>query len=684
MLGRSRLGEGPASPRKTGEPAKRSKAEPGADLLAPAEKWIQTPVPGYGPPQGRIAPATTTLPMTTSQKPRNRPRPAPPSPRREGGRRRAHAREGAPRVPAVVASAIGFGAAAAVAGVLLWSGGCGGEPPPGASTERPPRVTYLPPPGSSAAPSAEPTASATAHAEEEAPDAGADAEAVAEDKPYTGPLLGALALQTPVYPAMKFTKDRLGYIRLGGKVPVDPKPIKADNCPANWYRLLDGGYVCAKYATLDMSNAALKLGMTPPNLEEILPYKYAYNTAHGTPLYKSVPSKEDMIKYEPYLEIAKKAKKKAEKEAQKEAEKEAKEAAKAKAEEADAGAAPAEPASVYDEADAGAGAAPAASGSVALLDDAGAPEEEEPAKPWWQQNEPGKPINVKLSDLEADADGTVAKRMVKGFFVAVDKTFGWNNRAWYKTTAGLVAPADRMYIVKPPSSQGIDVPEGVKQVGFITASKAKKYAWDPEKKKITVTGSAPRFAAFGLTGATVSKDTIVYRQTSEGWWMKAIDGTYAEAGAPPSEVQPGEKWIDVNLSRKTLMAMEGDKPVYGALISPGRRSKNKKKDHATIQGTFRIREKHIAVTMDGDGKAAGDLPYSIEDVPYVEYFEGSYALHAAFWHNNFGREMSHGCVNLSPLDAKKIFFWSEPKLPRGWHAVWATPEHKGTVVHIHE
>ena len=82
--------------------------------------------------------------------------------------------------------------------------------------------------------------------------------------------------------------------------------------------------------------------------------------------------------------------------------------------------------------------------------------------------DPKKPLNVTLTELESDADGTVAKRMVKGFFVAVDKTFGWNNRFWYKTTAGLVAPSDRMYIIKPPTSQGIDFPEGVKQVGFIT------------------------------------------------------------------------------------------------------------------------------------------------------------------------------------------------------------------------
>jgi hypothetical protein len=241
-----------------------------------------------------------------------------------------------------------------------------------------------------------------------------------------------------------------------------------------------------------------------------------------------------------------------------------------------------------------------------------------------------------------------------------------------------------MYITKPPTSQGIDVPEGVTQIGFITATKASKYQFDDAREKISVVGSIARFSAFGLTGVTQSHKTVIYRQTTEGWWMKGIDGTYTEPGPPPEGLAPGEKWIDVNLTRKTLLAFEGQKPVYAALVSPGRKSKNKKKDHSTIKGTYRIREKHIAVTMDGDGTVAGDLPYSIEDVPYVSYFEGSYALHGAFWHNSFGREMSHGCVNLSPLDAKRIFFWSEPQLPRGWHAVWATPEKRGTLVVTHE
>ena len=59
--------------------------------------------------------------------------------------------------------------------------------------------------------------------------------------------------------------------------------------------------------------------------------------------------------------------------------------------------------------------------------------------------------------------------------------------------------------------------------------------------------------------------------------------------------------------------------------------------------------------MDGDGTAAGDMPYSIEDVPFVMYFHRSYAVHGAFWHSNFGVQMSHGCVNMRSEEAKWLF-----------------------------
>ncbi|HEV8549369.1 MAG TPA: L,D-transpeptidase, partial [Polyangiaceae bacterium] len=131
-------------------------------------------------------------------------------------------------------------------------------------------------------------------------------------------------------------------------------------------------------------------------------------------------------------------------------------------------------------------------------------------------------------------------------------------------------------------------------------------------------------------------------------------------------------------------AFVGTRPVYATLISSGKESKDKEKDHRTPTGEFRIREKHLTTTMDGDGSAAGDLPYSIEDVPYVEYFYRAYALHGAFWHSNYGVQMSHGCVNLSPLDAKWLFFFTSPEARAGFHGEWARPEGSGTRVVIHD
>jgi lipoprotein-anchoring transpeptidase ErfK/SrfK len=538
----------------------------------------------------------------------------------------------------------GFVTVAALGGAFFAWSGCKHEPPPGA----PPTVSPPPAPPPLAV-------------RKRGADAGAEGGALAAapldpNKPYDGPLIGSMVTQAPVYVGMEAWRDkRVGYIRHGGKAPVDPTPIKSPNCEAGWYRLLAGGYVCGKFATLDLNNPQVRLGTTPPNLDDVLPYRYAWNMTNGTPLYKSVPSREDMVQYEPYL----KAKQRAESEPD-----------------------------------------PAALENPYGPD--GGPLVEE-KKPWWQQTPPadgGKP-EIRLSDLTEDSDDLVAKRMVKGFYVAIDRQFPWNNRTWYKTTAALVAPADRFVLNKPPMFKGLDlratdaadggVQAAAAGAGFILSTKASKYEVDPDKQKVAALGPVERHTAARLTGRTFKAGGNLYRETADGWWMRTGDGTYTEPGPPPKELLPGEKWIDVNLTRQTLVAFEGDKPVYATLVSSGKKAKDpndKVHDHQTIQGSFRIREKHISTTMDGDGPAPGDMPYSIEDVPYVMYFEGSFALHAAFWHNNFGREQSHGCVNLAPLDAKQLFFWTDPPLPQGWHGVIAPKEsdaaRRGTRVVVHE
>jgi hypothetical protein len=493
-----------------------------------------------------------------------------------------------------------------------------------------------------------------------------DSDAGDAGRPYDGPLIGAIVPQASIFSAMEWAREkRIGYIRLGGKAPVNPIPIKASNCEQGWYRLVGGGFVCGKHATLDLNNPQVRLGTTPPNLDDVLPYRYAWNTTMGTPLYRAVPSRDEMAEYEPYLKIGRRK------------------------HEGSVSADPGEEASGSPSQkenstadDAGSPAQPAATAAAASA---------EAKKPWWQNEPDGGKQDIKLSDLTEGADRTVARRMVKGFFIAIDKTFAWNNRLWYKTTGSLVAPADRFAIRQAPTLTGMELAgtDPKQPVGFILGTKAVRYqiVTSGERRQVSVQAAADRFAAVRLTGTTAQIGGTVYRETTEGWWMRSIDGTYTEPGPPPEGLLPNERWIDVNLTRQTLVAFEGARPVYASLVSSGRKGKDpldKAHDHQTIQGTFRIREKHIAVTMDGDGPAPGDMPYSIEDVPYVMYFDGSYALHGAFWHNNFGRQQSHGCVNLPPLAAKRLFFWADPQLPQGWHAVLSQKETPGTKVVIHE
>ncbi|MBK6516835.1 MAG: L,D-transpeptidase [Polyangiaceae bacterium] len=586
--------------------------------------------------------------------------------------------------PWSAAPVVAFLLAALGAGAAAYAVGC--RTSPDASDGETRRVSAVES-GASAAPGRAPEAAradadgADDAAGEPAPTATSQAEAEAAPKPldasYDGPRLGAMALQTPIYPEPRFSDQRLGYIRQGGKVPVDPKPIKKPNCKEGWYKLLEGGYVCGKYSTLDLEHPRVKLGVKQPDTKTTVPYQYAYNLYHGTPLYKALPTREEMLRYEPHL--AEKEREKAKKAAA--AEEPPPAAVDPSATDGDRpkGKHPSEDGNVPSSDNVDAAAAVSA---VSAMEGEPAPTPEaEPAKPWWQTGE--KNPNVSLSDLEADADGNLSKRMVKGFFIAVDKTFGWNNRYWYRTTSGLLAPSDRMVINKAPETKGIAFPEGAQHVFFALSDKAQKLELSSDGKKMSNKGKLARFAAVALTGKQLELDDTLHYESTEGFWVKDAHGTLTEPGKRPSDVGPTERWVDVNLSRRTLVLFEGDKPVYAALVSPGKRSKNKKKNHATPTGAWRIREKHIATTMDGDG-AAGDLPYSIEDVPYVAYFKGSYALHAAFWHNNFGREMSHGCVNLAPIDARTVFDFVEPRVPVGWHGAFATDSKKGSMVVVHE
>lgn len=142
-------------------------------------------------------------------------------------------------------------------------------------------------------------------------------------------------------------------------------------------------------------------------------------------------------------------------------------------------------------------------------------------------------------------------------------------------------------------------------------------------------------------------------------WFVAV----ARPVDPPSGIADDEPWVHVDLSSQTLVLYRGATPIYATLVSSG------VSEHETPVGEFVIRRKMVTDTMADLGSAGGDDRYRIEDVPWTQYFSGSVALHAAFWHTRFGQARSHGCVNLAPRDAQFIFQHTWPVIPEGWHGV---------------
>jgi hypothetical protein len=134
---------------------------------------------------------------------------------------------------------------------------------------------------------------------------------------------------------------------------------------------------------------------------------------------------------------------------------------------------------------------------------------------------------------------------------------------------------------------------------------------------------------------------------------------------------PGQKWIEVNVTTQQVTAWEGEEPVFTFSASTGLPYT------PTVLGKFNIYWKLQSTLMAG-------ADYYLPDVPYTMYFYQGYALHGAYWHNNFGQPMSHGCVNLEPSQAKALFEWADPIIPPGQTQVVASADNPGTLVVVHE
>lgn len=140
----------------------------------------------------------------------------------------------------------------------------------------------------------------------------------------------------------------------------------------------------------------------------------------------------------------------------------------------------------------------------------------------------------------------------------------------------------------------------------------------------------------------------------------------------------GEKHIYVDLATQTLKAYSGHDLFMEAKVSTG-------KWNPTPVGDYTIWIKLRSTRMSG---GEGADAYNLPNVPYVMFFYNSkipkisgYSFHGAYWHDNFGHPMSHGCVNMREIDAHKLYDWASPTTVGS--STYATLTDPGTKVTIY-
>jgi lipoprotein-anchoring transpeptidase ErfK/SrfK len=309
------------------------------------------------------------------------------------------------------------------------------------------------------------------------------------------------------------------------------------------------------------------------------------------------------------------------------------------------------------------------------------------------------PMWATLEDLKKGAEPE--RQLERGDTVAVDKPYVWDNEKYWINVDGKVIPQKGSALMGNGAEwHGIELNEQTPlPFGWVTPDKANVYAAPPEgkpgkadaqlerrtrinivderlvgkKKWLKVTIAAPPPAAtFGNIFAENAKKKPATDASAAAAppapenpvanlpeiWISADVVNEARLLEHPKTVPPEiKKWIDIDLGEQVLVVYENDKPIFATLISSGRAI-------ATPMGTYPVWAKVSAITMKN--QPYEDKEYFVNKVPWSTFFQWHNAIHGAYWHDRFGVTKSHGCVNVAPLDARRVFEWVDPPLPPGW------------------
>jgi lipoprotein-anchoring transpeptidase ErfK/SrfK len=479
--------------------------------------------------------------------------------------------------------------------------------------------------------------------------------------PADGPQLAPIAMQAPVYAKPDPKAEVVGYLRLGAKVARSAAPITKDGCPEGWYAVRPLGFVCAgPNATIKLDHPLVRAITVEPDRRKPMPYPYAFLRSIA-PSYMKVPSKDEQFQYEMRLERHLRNHEKLKEK--------------------------------WDKLDVGANDVPLDERGLAV---GGIPDHAKPLGeserfggdgsdkvPWWLEG--GRKI-PNVSSFKVPSYAVISNRMKRHTGVSLVGTFvagaESQNRRFAVSTDARLIPADKLKADSGSPFHGYDIKAVGLPVAFARKEGVKSYRL--EGSKLVDADPIAGRTMVALTGSVKELRGERMVETREGLWLPSAElKTAAKSSKLPGWARGSSKWIDVSIQNQVLVLYEGAQPVYVTLVSTGKDGLgDPAKTLSTPTGQFRIYQKHVTTTMDS---AVAEHEFELRDVPWVMYFKAGYALHAAYWHDDFGHARSHGCINLAPIDARYVFFWSTPGVPEHWHGAYSGNGgfEEGTLVYVH-
>jgi L,D-transpeptidase-like protein len=290
------------------------------------------------------------------------------------------------------------------------------------------------------------------------------------------------------------------------------------------------------------------------------------------------------------------------------------------------------------------------------------------------QSLPGKSVSIYSQPGDVNVGAPPAATYPAGFVwfsLADTQPVCEEGQPWFRVNPDGYVPATAVTNFQPSQFRGMLLP-GKLDSPFAWVVFKTRPSSAPGAKPAKDTPALPQYTPVTIFEERQVGNFTWYR-IGENQWIEQRQIGVIRQSPRPAEVGADEKWIEVNLFEQTLAAYEGDRIVYGTLVSSGLPY------WPTPTGLFRIWLKQE------DGKMSGreGLPdyYYLQDVPWIMYFDGPIALHGAYWHDRFGEAHSHGCVNLTPQDAQWLFDWTTPTGSGNWQL--AKPENPGTWVWVH-